>query len=313
MTGGNRRRVGDRVKRKQDTSGGRHTVRRWSRSAWRRGAADGLAYLTGSVLYALSVNLFSAPNQIAPGGVTGVATLINYLTGLPIGILIFIINIPLLIAAWKFIGRGYTVRTAIATVLTSLVIDITAPFITPFHGDKMLVAVFGGVLAGAGLGLIYMRGATTGGSEVVAGLLERKWPHIPIGRLILLVDAVVVALSMVVYKQLESALYAMVLIYVSASLLDVMVYGRNKGKMLFIMTDHEQEIAQGILTTLHRGVTMLNATGAYTGREKRVLLCAVRPQEVYSLRLLIKSLDPDAFVVITATDEVNGEGFRLPG
>ncbi len=282
----------------------RHTVR--------RALLDGLFILLGSAAYALSVNVFTAPNHIAPGGVTGVSTLVNYLTGAPIGVTILVINIPLLLAAWRFLGHSYTLKTSVATVVVSVVIDATAPFLPAFRGDTMLVAVFGGVLAGTGLGLIYMRGATTGGSEVIAGLLERKLPHIPIGRLILLVDAIVVATSAVVYRNLESALYAMILIFVSSSLMDTLIYGQNKGKMLLIMTRKEQEVADDILRTLGRGVTMLNATGAYTGDPRRVLLCAVRPPEVYALRTLVWDRDPDAFLVITSTDDVLGEGFRRP-
>ncbi|HJD24280.1 MAG TPA: YitT family protein [Firmicutes bacterium] len=269
--------------------------------------------LLGSFSYALSVNVFTAPNHIAPGGVTGAATLVNYLTGAPIGITILVINIPLLAAAWRYIGHTYTLKTSVATVVVSLVIDVSAFFLPPFLGDTMLVAVFGGVLAGVGLGLIYMRGATTGGSEVVAGLLERRLPHIPIGRLILLVDAVVVAASALVYRNLESALYAMILIFVSSSLMDSLIYGRQKGKLLLIMTRREQEVADGILRRLGRGVTMLNAAGAYTGDARRVLLCAVRPPEVYELRTLVWDCDPEAFLIVASADEVLGEGFRRPG
>lgn len=214
------------------------------------------------MLYALSVNIFTAPNQIAPGGVTGVATLFNFAWGLPIGTMILVINLPLLIASWFRLGKAFTIRTLIVTVLSSVVIDAAAPFLPPFRGDRMLVALFGGVLAGAGLGLIYMRGATTGGTEVVARLLERKFRHIPIGRLILLVDALVVAASALVYRNVESALYAMVLIFVSTSLMDALVYGGDKGKMLLIMSKKEREIADAVLDRMERGVTMLNATGA---------------------------------------------------
>lgn len=279
---------------------------------WKRTALDGLFYLMGSVLYALSVNIFTAPNQIAPGGVTGVATLLNFLWGAPIGTMILLVNLPLLIAAWFRLGKAFTVRTLIVTVLSSVIIDATAPFLPVFRGDKMLVALFGGVLAGAGLGLIYMRGATTGGTEVVARLLERKFRHIPIGRLILLVDALVVAASALVYRNVETALYAMVLIFVSTSLMDALVYGGDKGKMLLVMSKREQEIADAVLERMERGVTMLNATGAYTGGDRRVLLCAVRRSEMYELRSLVTDIDPGAFMIVVSTDEVLGEGFKNP-
>ena len=279
---------------------------------WKRTALDGLFYVMGSVLYALSVNIFTAPNQIAPGGVTGVATLLNFLWGTPIGTMILLVNLPLLIAAWFRLGKAFTVRTLIVTVLSSVVIDATAPFLPVFRGDKMLIALFGGVLAGAGLGLIYMRGATTGGTEVVARLLERKFRHIPIGRLILLVDALVVAASALLYRNVETALYAMVLIFVSTSLMDALVYGGDKGKMLLIMSKREREIADAVLERMERGVTMLNATGAYTGGDRRVLLCAVRRSEMYELRSLVTDIDPGAFMIVVSTDEVLGEGFKNP-
>ena len=279
---------------------------------WKRTALDSLFYLMGSVLYALSVNIFTAPNQIAPGGVTGVATLLNFLWGAPIGTMILLVNLPLLIAAWFRLGKAFTVRTLIVTVLSSVIIDATAPFLPVFRGDKMLIALFGWVLAGAGLGLIYMRGATTGGTEVVARLLERKFRHIPIGRLILLVDALVVAASALVYRNVETALYAMVLIFVSTSLMDTLVYGGDKGKMLLVMSKREQEIADAVLERMERGVTMLNATGAYTGGDRRVLLCAVRRSEMYELRRLVTDIDPGAFMIVVSTDEVLGEGFKNP-
>lgn len=276
----------------------------------KRGLLDGGFYVWGSISYAVSVNMFTAPNQIAPGGVTGVATLMNYLFGLPIGAMILVVNLPLLLAAWRKCGAGFTVRTLIVTVLSSVIIDVAAPFLPPFRGDKILTALFGGVLAGLGLGLIYMRGATTGGSEIVARLLERRLRHVPIGRLILLVDAVVVAASAVVYRQLESALYAMVLIFVSSFVMDAIVYGGEKGKMLLIMSRAEERIARRILLEMERGVTMLNAAGAYTGADKRVLLCAVRRSEVYQLRTLVYDVDPDAFIIVVSTEEVLGEGFK---
>lgn len=280
------------------------------RGTLRRASLDGLFYLLGSVLYALSVNVFTAPNQIAPGGVTGIATLVNYLTGLPIGTGILVVNLPLFVASWRFLGRSSTLRTAVVTVLSSIVIDATAPFVPPFVGDKILTAVFGGLLAGAGLGLIFMRGATTGGSEIVARLLERRFRHIPIGRLILMVDAAVVAAAAVVYRNLESALYAVILIFVSSSVMNRLIYGSDTGKMLLIMTRRDREVADAILKTLQRGVTILHAQGAYTGDQRRVLLVAVRPSQVYTLRTLVYDRDPGAFLIVVSTDEVLGEGFK---
>lgn len=273
---------------------------------------DGLFYFVGSILYALSVNIFTAPNNIAPGGLTGVATLLKYLFHLPIGTVMLVMNIPLLIAAWRHLGLGFTVRTTIATAMVSIIIDLTAPYIPPFQGDILLTVLSGGFLSGVGLGLIYMRGGTTGGSEIAARLLELKFRHIPIGQLILIVDATVVIASAFVYHNVESALYAVICILVSSVLMDTLIYGRRKGKMLLIVSKKEKEIADDILHSLDRGVTMLKAVGAYTGEDKHVLLCAVRPSEVYVLRTLVYDRDPQAFIMVTTTDEVLGEGFKLP-
>lgn len=275
----------------------------------KKSAVDVLFYLVGGLLYALSVNIFSAPNQIAPGGLTGLATVLNYLFSLPIGTTIWVFNLPLFVAAWLRLGHEFTLRTLVATTITSILVDATAPFVPPFRGNMILTCIFGGVLAGAGLGLIFMRGATTGGSEVIARLLERKWSGIPIGRLILAVDAVVVAIAAVAYRDVESALYATLLIYVSAEVLDALVYGRGGGKMLLIMSNLSGRISEEILHRMQRGVTVLKATGAYTGDDRQVLLCAVSRSEVYPLRTLVTDIDPAAFIIITSADEVQGLGF----
>lgn len=281
-----------------------------SRVQLRRYAGDAALYLLGCIIYSMSVNVFTAPNNIVQGGLTGVATLLNYLFHLPIGIMILLMNVPLIFMAWRYVGVGFTVRTAINTALSSVIIDVTSPYVTPFHGNQILSVVFGGVTAGIGLGLIFMRGGTTGGSEIIARLLELRFPHITIGRLILLVDATVVVAAAVIYNNVENALYAIVMIYICSVIMDTLVYGKNKGKMLLIVTGEEEKVTDGILRRVNRGLTILKGQGGYTGTDRRVLLCAVRPSEVYGVRNLIYDLDPHAFIVIVSTDDVLGNGFQ---
>jgi len=164
-------------------------------------------------------------------------------------------------------------------------------------------------LSGVGLGLIYMRGGTTGGSEVIARLISRKYTHIPVGRLILIVDAIVVIIAAAVYRNFQSALYAIILIYVSAVVMDTMIYGKNKGKMLIIVTNHYRQVSKEIIEKMQRGVTMLKGAGGYSGSGFDVLLCAVRPSEVYRLRTIVYDIDPKAFLIVVSTDDVLGEGF----
>ncbi len=272
--------------------------------------ADLLMIAAGSLCYALSVVLFSAPNDIAPGGVTGLATLANYLWQLPIGIMVLIINIPLLFIGWRQLGRRFLLRTLLGLGLSSAAMDLLALFVPPFHGEPLLVCLFGGALAGLGLGLILSRGATTGGSEIVARLLERRFPHIPIGRLILLVDAVVVLLSGLVYRQMASPLYATVFIFVSSLTTDWLVYGGRRGRMAMILTDRQESVTRQIMDSLGRGVTLLDATGAYTGSERKMILCVVSREEAVPLKRLVFAADPAAFFMMLTTDEVLGFGWQ---
>lgn len=272
---------------------------------------DFLYYTIGSLLYAVSVNCFSAPNNIAPGGITGLATVIHYLLpAAPMGLTILLLNIPLLITAWLVLGRTFAVRTLICTLLSTAIMDTSVSLLPIYTGDMFLVSVVGGVLAGVGLGLIFLRGGSTGGTEIVARLLERRFPHVPVGRLMLAVDAVVIVIAALVFKTVESAMYAVVLTFVSSTLIDTLVYGGLGGKLVLIFSKQQERIAAEILQTLHRGVTKLHSRGGYSGEESEVLLCAVSRTQMYPLRRLVAGIDPTAFLIITSAEEVWGQGFR---
>ncbi len=288
------------------------------RGTVKRLLVDFLIYNLGSMAFGLAVSMFTAPNELAPGGVSGLATMLNYLSRqhlpfeLPIGMLSLIINLPLLAAAWWRLGRRFTGRTLVCTLLSSLWVDAFAAFVPPFQGEMILTAIFGGALMGLGVGLILSRGGTTGGSEIVASLLERRWPHIPIGKLILVVDGCIIALSAVVYGQLESPLYAVVLVFISAQVTDWVVYGGRRGKMALILCKDPESLTKRIMTDLDRGVTLLKSVGGYTGREQSTLLCAVGREQVYLLKRLVFDADPDAFFMLLTTDEVVGFGWQDP-
>lgn len=280
------------------------SVRQWT--------VDLLFFTVGSAIYALSVNIFTAPNHIAPGGLTGVSTLLNFLFGVPIGTMILILNVPLIILGILKIGFRFIAKTIVATVFFSLFIDFTAPFLPRYTGDVMLASIFGGVLAGVGLAIIFMRGATTGGSDLLARLLGKKYPHISMGQMILFIDFFVIAASALVYKNFESPLHAIISIFVSTKIIDSMLYGTDigNGKMMFIMSCKNAEIASEILQTMERGVTVLKSRGAYSGREGEVLLCAVRRHEVYKIHEIVRVIDPKAFIIVGDAGEISGEGFK---
>ena len=271
---------------------------------------DILYYISGSALFAVSVNCFSAPNQIAPGGATGLATMINFLVPtLPIGLTILLLNVPLLIAAWCQLGRAFAVRTVGCIVLSTVMMDALAPFLPVYRGDTFLVAVMGGVLSGFGLGLIFRRGGSTGGTEVAARLLERWFPHLSVGDLMLAVDAVVIGASVLVFKRTESAMYAVVLTFVSSRLIDTLVYGTSGGKLALIISKKHEQLTESLIGTLKRGVTKVHSRGGYDGTEGDLLLCAVARTQVYALRQLVAQIDPSAFLVMVSAEEVLGNGF----
>ncbi len=270
-----------------------------------------LLTIAGAALYAVSVNCFTAPNQIAPGGATGVATILQDVFGTPIGLMMLAVNIPLFL--WGIISSGFRFfgKTIIATLIFSGVIDLTAPFLPEYHGDMVLVALFGGIISGVGLGLTFMTGATTGGSDLAAKLIGRHLRHVSLGRLILIIDFVIVLASMAVYQNIESGLYAMITIFVCSRVVDAVLYGfdSGNGKLLFVMSEKSEEITKEITAQMDRGVTMLKSKGGFTGREGYALMCAVRRNEVFRLREIVRKIDPDAFIIIGSAEQIVGESF----
>lgn len=275
-------------------------------------AKDLLCFIAGSLIYAVSVNAFTSPNNIAPGGVTGISIMVNHLTGWPIGMFSLLLNVPIFI--WAIVEIGYKLvgKTMVATVIMSVAIDLVHRCIPAYHGNQMLAAIFGGVLEGIGLSLVFIRGGTTGGTDLIARLLGRRLHHLSMGKLMLGVDMTIILSSVWVYKSIESALYAGIAIFVSTRLIDTILYGTDigTGKILFIMSAKNNEIAQDILKDVDRGVTVLKSRGAYSGREGEVLLCAVRRYEVVKVKEIVRAHDSDAFIIVGDAGEISGEGFR---
>lgn len=273
---------------------------------------DGAMFLLGSIIFAVSVNTFTAPNNIAAGGLTGVATMFNYLFGAPIGIAIILLNIPLFIWGFFSVGYKFIAKTVVATVLSSVVIDLTAGIMPQYTGNIFLTIVVGGILAGFGLALIFVRGGTTGGTDLAANLINRQMRHLSLGKLLLIIDFVIVVISAFVYKNIESPFYALIVIYITTKVIDMILYGTDSGtgKMMFIISKYNQEIADKIIVDLDRGVTGLKSRGCYSGIEGEVLLCAVRRQEVYKIYDIVHSIDQSAFIVVGDAGEITGEGFK---
>lgn len=274
-------------------------------------AVDYLIIAVGAVLYALSVVVFTSPNNIAPGGFTAVATMLNFMFALPIGTFIFLMNIPLFI--WVAIENGlnFLTKTIIGTAFVSVAIDVLMPFVPVYTGDTLLAAIFGGILNGIGLGFIFYRGGSTGGTDIIALNIHKHMPYISMGNIILIADFVILVMAFFVYNSFESVLYAIIAIFVSIKVIDTISYGtsRGNGKLMFIITNKYDELSKAIMNNLERGVTLLDGEGAYSGEKKRVIMCAVRPQQVYRIQNSVKSIDENAFIIVTTAGTIRGRGF----
>ena len=273
---------------------------------------DAVFFLAGSFLFAVSIDTFTAPNQIAAGGLTGVATILNHMFGIPIGTANILMNVPLLI--WAYVEMGYQIiiKTVVATIVSSAMIDVMVPYLPQYQGEPLITIVFGGCLAGLGLALILMRGGTTGGTELAANLLSLHIHGFSLGKFIMVIDLVIVLASAVVYQEYESPLYAILVIYITSKVIDAVLYGtdRGTGKVMFIISPKNKEIARRIMDDLERGVTKLRSRGAYSGQEGTVLMCAVSRQEVHKIYDIIHEIDINAFIVVNEAGEITGLGFR---
>ena len=265
----------------------------------------------GTALVAFSFSLFFIPNSIAPGGVSGVATLLNALFEWRVGFVIIVINIPIYVLSFKKFGVVRVVRSMYATVLMSLLIDyvkLPTDFVHSIASDMLLSSIFGGVLMGGGLGLVIRNNATTGGTDMIAGLVHGWFPNISISWVLFGIEFLVV-LAAGVFLQPIMALYAFIALYVSTRVMDFVQIGVNTAKAFIIISDHSQEISGGIIDKMDRGATLLKGAGAYSGDNKNVILCVVRRNQISKLRLLIKEIDENAFVIVHDVKEVMGEGF----
>lgn len=272
--------------------------------------------IVGAFMYAVAVSIFVTPLKFAAGGVTGLGILINYLFPfISTGMFVFAANIPLFLISWKKFGFRFIARTVFATALVSVFIDSLAylgeKYNWFFSGDEKLVgAIFGGIIAGAGLGIVFLGGATTGGLDILARLLKLKFPHFSVGRLILICDFIVVLLSGIVYKSVESILYSIIIVFLSSLAVDYIVAGRSHSKLLFILTDSYEAVTKDIISICGRGVSVIPAKGGYTGQDKKLLMCVVRTHEVARVRNVVAKYDENPFIIITDSSEVLGQGFK---
>ena len=263
----------------------------------------------GAVIYALAFDWFVAPNQIAMGGVTGLAQIVNALVPvLPVGVLSILVNVPLFLAGWRLLGGRLLVSSLYAMAVSSLAIDVIAWMHTFPPMDPILATLYGGAGMGVGLGLVFSQGATTGGTDIIGKLLKLKFPWLPTGKLVMVPDMAVVVLAALVFGTVNAALYGLIQMYLLSKVMDMILYGWDTSRVAYIITDRWEETVQGLLD-MNRGVTLLQGKGAYTGAEKQVLLVAFRQREIVPIKRMLREIDPKAFFIVCDAHEVLGEGF----
>ena len=261
----------------------------------------------GCLIGGAAYPLFLVPNSIAPGGLTGVATILNYLFGWPVGVVSMLLNLPLFVIGWKAMGKIFVFRSLVATVLFSAFIDLLP--LPPLTDDLLLGTVYGALMLGLGLGLILRGGATTGGSDMVARMVHHRFPVVTVGAFLFVVDCAVI-LCAAFTMSARAALYALICIFVSAKVVDLALAGFGSAKACFIITSQGDGISRRIMEELERGVTLLPGVGAYSGQNRTVLISVVSQREVFSLKKIVRQEDKKAFLFIADTHETLGEGFE---
>ncbi len=270
---------------------------------------DYIMITAGAAIYAVAVSLFLDPNSLAPGGVTGIAIILNRMTGLETGTWIFLINIPIiLLGIWKF-GFRFILSTMYATVMVSFFTNILTPF-GAATTDPFLASIVGGALSALSLGWVFKAGATTGGTDIIVKVLRLHFPQLKTGSLFLLTDAIIVTASAFVFQDINKALYAGVVVFICSVLLDVVLYGTDGAKLIYIISDKPDAITKRILEDLDIGVTYVQGSGAYSGKDKKVIMCVIKKPMAHKAEEIVKEEDPLAFMIVTSATEIYGEGYK---
>ena len=265
----------------------------------------------GSVIYAIGFQFFMYPNSIVPGGASGVAMIINRLIPVPVGVMTIILNIPLFIVAWRYFGTGFLVSSLVGMALSSICVDLFALLDLALTYDPMLACVIGGAIKGLGLGAIYYVGTTTGGVDIVAKLLRMKYPHLNLGTILMLLDAAIIGAYALIFHIYESAMYSLIAMFVVSKTIDLVLYGIDNSCVCYIISEQSKAISDEIISGhMHRGVTILDGHGAYSGKEKQVIMCVIKRVQISEIRRIVRTIDENAFFIVSDAKNVFGNGFE---
>ena len=276
-----------------------------------------LMIVVGAALYAAGFQFFMYPNDIATGGITGISMILNYLTGFPVGVMTIIMNVPLFIFSWRKFGTRFLIASLTGMLCSSVCVDLFSELRTTHQivitSQPLLAAIYGGVVYGLGLGIVYHANGTTGGTDIIAKFLRHRYQHVNLSTFVLISDVMVVAAFGIIFGLYERSMYAIIAMFIASKAIDLVLYGAVNSKVCYIITNSPDAVKDVIIQRLNRGVTILHGQGGYSGEEKNVLLCVIKQAQIVTLKRLVKDIDEHSFMIVSDSREVFGEGFSYIG
>lgn len=278
---------------------------------WKELGIDILVDIFAGFVIAIGIYNFALHANFPVAGFSGIAIIFYHLFGLPVGAGTIVLNIPVAIFCYKFLGREFFLKSVKSMIISSFLMDYIAPLLPVYDGSRFLAALCMGVLSGIGYALIFMRGSSTGGQDFISVAVKKVKPHITLGLITFVLDVFTIILgSVLVFKDIDGLIYGIIVTYLIAIVMDRIMYGIDEGKMTLIVTEHGQEVAERIDEYAGRGATILHGTGSYSKKEKDVVMCACNNKQMYTIKKLAREVDPRAFTIIMESNEVVGEGFK---
>ena len=269
-----------------------------------------LIIFSGVVLMSFGIGIFCIPNKIVSGGVSGISTILLYVLKIPAGISYYAINLILLIVGYRVLSKRFIIRTLICSGLVSFFVDLFSEF-PPVTNNLILATLFGGILYGVGIALTLIEDSSTGGTDVLGRIIQNEKKHISIGKILMIIDLVIIFISFIFFGEIDLTLYGILTLYVSTNAIDLFIRKLNVSKLVFVVTEYGEEISKKLVNEHKRGVTLINAKGAYTQKEKSILMCAMKEKELTNFKDRVLSIDKDAFIVFSESQEILGNGFFI--
>lgn len=273
---------------------------------------DVLVDVCSGLVLSIAIYSFAIPADFPLTGISGIALILYHIFGLPVGVMSILLNIPIALCCYRTLGKKFYLNSLRTILITSLIMDLAGPHFPAYQGELILAAICAGVLCGIGYGIVFMRNSSTGGFDFITVAVRYYHPHLSLGKIAFAMDTVVIVLGGALFGTADSVIYGILLNYLFSAVLDKVLYGTNAGKLTLIITDHPKEVVVAIDEISGRGATILNAVGGYSGEKKEVVMCASNSKEMYAIRKKAHEVDENAFVIIVESNEVIGEGFRLP-